>query len=384
MKDNDELELPGSLANLGDAVTPLPHQADGAPSARIEVKAGSAGPCLYFLVCADRTAGPLTGLFKLGIADCLALRYQQHQKVWGAFDLTRSALLRVGDRWDAGRLELALRDALGGSVTEGSPGAAKPWSSADFIARKSWRRYPGRPDEGYTEFYGVDCLERALTFTEQWLALCGDRLAGARLQRGIDPSECMLIPGSSNGAALPGLDRGPGLHERQRSRREQERAALEEQVVDKMTRALALALEYEGRVLWIDLRGWQQRRKEPLWFQADTGLVDLYFNPFDPASPDAAAGPRARFEDLLVPIVNWAASTKPERWRVVRSREVCSFCDLDDLRDSDVPHPLCTQALRLRVKHELSDLEHPLLAQYETLARRVQDRHLWRPPELGW
>ena len=351
--------------------------------------ANLAGSCLYFLVCAD-TTGNLAGLFKLGIADCLALRHQQHQKVWGAFDLPRSAVLRVGDRWEARRLELALRDALGGSVTEGSPGAAKPQTTEDFLTRKSWRRYPGRKDEGYTEFYAVECLDRALTFTEGWLDLCGARLADTRLQRGIDPAECALDLGIIGGTALIGRDRGPGLRERQRIRREREYTELEEQVVDRMSRTLALGQEYEERLLWVDLRGWQRRRKEPLWFRVDEGLVDLYFTRFDPAlsSTEAEPPPRSlaqtRFEDLLVPIVAKATCLNPESWRVVRSREVCVFDDLADFfSEPVVPHPTCTGALRLRVEHELSDLGHPLFAQYEALARRVENRHPWQQPELG-
>ncbi len=349
-----------------------------------------AGSCLYFLVCAD-TTGDLAGLFKLGIADCLGLRHQQHQKVWGAFDLPRSAVLRVGDRWEARRLELALRDALGGSVTEGGPGAAKPWSTADFLARKSWRRYPGRKDEGYTEFYAVECLERALVFTEGWLDLCRERLVGACLQRGINPAEGALGLGVDGGILLTGRDRGPGLRERQRVRREREYAELEEQVVDKMTRALALALEYEERLLWVDLRGWQRRRTEPRWFRVDEGLVDLHFTRFGPAAastdtePPSCSPAQAHFEELLMPITSKTACLHPEGWRVVRSREVCVFDDLADFfHEAAVLHPTYAGALRLRVEHRLSDLDHPLFAEYEALARRVQDRHPWRQPELGW
>ena len=77
---------------------------------------------LFFLVSAA-TSGPLTGLFKLGMAESFSLRSRQHRKRWGELDLRRSALLRGCDQREAYHLGSVLRDAFG---TPDLESAAKP------------------------------------------------------------------------------------------------------------------------------------------------------------------------------------------------------------------------------------------------------------------
>ena len=149
------------------------------------VDAGSESPnyCLYFLVCAAKS-GPLASLIKVGIADRFPIRYRQHTATWGLFDLSRSALLRVRNRREALDLERNLRNHFGDPVSENiAKAAGKTLTSEDFIAMGSWRRYPGRRDNGYTEFYAFDCLTRMLSHVEDWRTASDGRRTGTRLQK---------------------------------------------------------------------------------------------------------------------------------------------------------------------------------------------------------
>ena len=352
---------------------------------------GNATHYLYFLVCAA-SEGPLAGLFKLGVTDRLPARHQEHTRQWEAFDLGCSALLRAGSRREAQGLEYALRQLFGDPRAESQARArGQQLTSEDLIAAGSHRRHPGRRGQGYTEFYALKCLPDMLALVEEWVARRRTRGLDLCLVRGIDPADCASTP--VDGGKLPsaGCDRGLGLHARRRARRAQEERERQELAERRMGQILEFAWAHEERLFWVDLRHWHVPPSPgaPAGWGL-VGRVGLYFTPFDlsalrtgtdAAGEQSSCAARARFEQGIAPLIVPVGPSPPGQWRL-RPRPVCHFFDPVHLHPSLLPHPACAGTLLLRTEPFLEDPEHPLLAHYQTLARRVASRQRWEQPDL--
>ena len=179
---------------------------------------------LYFFVCAAAT-GDQRGLFKLGITNHLPTRYRCNTWIWDEFDLRHSALL-IGNEMDLRYLERYLKKHF-----------------------KKWRRYPGRADAGYTEFFAVECLAEMLTLvqaqSELWI--------GAHLRRGIDPAECGLVVRNDGCPPLTKEGRRE-LRARQDAAYQRAVETLRAQYEEIMAQVLVFALAHEQDLLWVDLR----------------------------------------------------------------------------------------------------------------------------------
>ena len=339
--------------------------------------------CLYFLVCGV-SEGPLAGLVKAGVADYLPARYQQHTRTWGSFDLDRSALVRTRSVREAEHLENALRKVFGNPVEESkAKKAGKTLTSKDFIALKSCRRYPGRKDDGCTEFFTVDCLDEMLRFAENWLAGRGERGAGAYLQRGINQADC----------ALPGRGdvRAPLLtKEERRKRREQQHAAsqrasekLRAQYEGIIALVLDLALTHERDIIWVDLSLWYKLRAGGVGAIAAWGLVDLYFDHVGPAPSTAEirSGRRSaaqlRREESFTPVAALVASMDSNEWHCTSGRSPGGACYLQERNNvlaGYLPHQSCADKPLLRLESGLFRPPYPLFEEFESLAQRVKNR----------
>ena len=303
--------------------------------------------CLYFLVCKAQT-GPLAGLFKLGVSDCLARRHHEHVRRWNEFDLSRSALVRADSRDEVQHLETTLRRTFGAPRLEaGAKAAGRTLASEELIAAGSFRRHPGQCAQGWTEFYAMECWEKMLETTEHLLARRGECKAGASLQRGITPADLApYLEADADCSLFP--DRGPGSGKRKQALRRQEWDESDTLVEAKVAEVLAFALAHESDLCWVNLHWWRFLRFSE-WFgsSSNEGLVDLYFDPCASTQAGTRHGSvhrpaaRIRFEENLARINPVAAPAQPRRWRWTRPQQV--FCLLDLL---DSCHTIAPPALR--------------------------------------
>ncbi len=379
------------LAGNGTALVTISQEGDGNAELPGCADAESSTYCLYFLVCAA-SDGPLAGLFKAGIADRFPIRYRQHAKTWGPFNLTRSALLRVRSRREAEHLERALRGFFGDPLAESRARAAGiTLTSEDFIAMGSWRRHPGRCDDGYTEFYDVGCLTEMLFYVEKWRTGCGGRRTGTRLQREINPADCAVATRADGSPRPLTIEARRELRAQRRAHQQRELKELDAQVEVRVGQLLDLALAYEKHLVWVHLRFWHWLRDLGRHgFSNVEGMVDLYFDGFGttPFGTDAdserRSAARVRFEADVAFIAAPLESARRCWWDWRRSGSVCSLREPDPLFPYLLPHPVCEGKPLLRLEPCLVDLNHPFLARFEALARRVESRHRWEQTKLCW
>ncbi len=356
-------------------------------------RVGSPRFCLYFLVCAA-TEGPLAGLVKMGITDGFAERHQEHTRVWGTFDLRRSALLRACSREEVLALETHLRRLYGDCGA-----GRRTWTrgrvptSEELIALGSWRRHPGSCAKGYTEFYALECLEAMLREVEHWLATRGQRSAGARWRRGISPAECSMRVRLADPRAT---------REQARALRENRQAATQ-RVAEQMRAAsnhlmaqvLAFALAHQEQLVGVDLRAWRQARATRDARQGKYGLVGLYFRPAertsgqDDASLESWRAAQAKLREDFVPMVALMKSIKansPGRRAIISNPlegvyTLVPGCSYDT---GCLPRPLRAETLCVCAGNRHADSFHPSFAALEGLARMVACRQVWRQADLRW
>ena len=312
-------------------------------------------------------------------------------RTWGAFDLGRSALLRAGSRREVERLETALRYHFGDPAAEAAARAqGRTLTSADFRAMGSSRRHPGRCDDGYTEFYTNRCFEAMFDLAQRSAGL-GEGRAAPRLIRGIDPAYCVWHGEGDPNSAPATRDHGPGSRAGLRARREQESNELEAKNSAKISQVLAVAQEYAEHLLWVDLRAWRERRDLNLPdLHSREGLVSLFFDGFRAAATggDAGAEPRSSwqiaFEARLAPILAPAVSSDPRGWLRTQA-EAVGVLQAPHERFHAVPrHLRGVDTLMLRIMVYPADLDHSLFAQFEALARRVENRRGHEQPDFPW
>ena len=332
--------------------------------------------CLYLLVCADPT-GPRTDTFKLGISSRLAQRYHKHTLNWRHFDLSRSVLFWARDRHEVQCLESAMRHVLGDAGAAGRSRAVGETHRPDGSpAPPTYRRDPGRRADGHTEFYSMGGFHTAVAFIEGWRGCRAERAEGSFVQRGIDPADLLLGPGSK-GAAITTPS----------AARLKAQAVTEADITEKVAALLDLALDYEANLRSVGLSGWRKAlaggpgvRRRCHW------LLSLYFAGFGPAPKRAApaiakrrelpcAPARRAFMERFKAISRPASGQIPTGWQ----REVISLDDLaydpnepvENLGFS-VNHDPDTLAVQLRPYYY--EPTRPFLARFEALARRVEAR----------
>lgn len=211
--------------------------------------------CLYFLVSAART-GPTTGLFKLGVTDCLPARYYQLTHAWDEFDLGRSVLLRSSNRREVRYLERALLFLFG------DPGILAGPDGCPAL-RASWWRDPGQRESGYKEWFDVGCLSEMLATVTYWLERRGARAADAHLLHGIDPVECAL-PARTDREYLLTREQRSEQRRAHFARRRRERAEHDAHIVKELPLVLYFAERIKptcsGPILTTGVLYWQQAR----------------------------------------------------------------------------------------------------------------------------
>lgn len=336
--------------------------------------------CLYFLVCKAET-GSLSGLFKLGISDCLARRHNEHRRHWEEFDFDRSVVVRAESREEVQHIETTLRHAYGAPKLEAMAKAAgRTLTSEELIAAGSCRRNPGRRAKGWTEFYTMECFGDAVETLEHLVGRRTGCKVDIYLQRGITLAELALDLAGSDDVPL-GPARGLGSATRKKAFLKRERDELDRRVEAKIGEVLDFAFAHEHDLRWVNLDWWHKSRAEGSFgVSSSKGLVDLYFGPFGSteAGIDAWSNRRSaaqvRFEESFACIDPVAAPIAPHRWRWIRPKQVCDLRPLHPNFDHQLPHPVCAGTLLLRVEPELSDLGHPLFGRFVALAQRAENR----------
>ncbi len=339
------------------------------------------GSYLYFLVSAARR-GPLAGAFKLGVAGSFAARYQQHTRVWkDRFDLSRSCLLRTDRRQEVQWLEKHLKRLFGEPGPDG----------------RSWRRDPGRRADGHTEWFELACLEPMLAQAEGAVALRSALGVRTQVIRGLGPADCALVGLAPDGTPLPPpLDSRAEPRALAHARRAQERAAEDAQAAALAGAALELAQCYDAHLLWVGLDVWRWHLAHPhlQTHRTDAGWADLYFGRFGP--PRALPQRRSADEPPPTPAQMGFEEACERRMAAAAPAEAgCSHqklepsCRLMDAVYStcgtasnerlvqalgSFPHPVCADALVLRLNFKQREAIHAFFPRFKALAERVESR----------
>ena len=374
------------------APTPVFQDIDQGTAPSVPGEADLLPYCLYFMVCAA-TEGPLKGLFKMGITNSLPNRHREHSRVWGAFDLARSIVLCAHSRREVVNLETSLRQLFGDCAAEDrAMTRGQVLTSEDFIAMGSWRRYPGRRDKGHTEFYTMAGFDPMVARAGEWLVTRGRRAAGARLQRGISPSECLT---HTQRATL--LLTRPELRELRAENRAAKQRFAEQVRVESgrlMTQVLTFAQAHEEYLLGVDLRFWRRVRTTRDAAQGKNGLVHLYFRTLDhwlyrddprlQAWIDAEWGLQQEFAPTSALLDTLEPPNLLRRGFVSRFREgVYTLAGGNSYPDGDhLPYPTPFGTVCVRVGNEYSDHFGPAFERFEELSRRAEGRWAWQQAEL--
>ena len=331
----------------------------------------------------------------MGVTNSLPIRHQEHTRVWGAFDLARSALVRARSRRDVLDLETHLRHLYGDcSGEDRARNRGRVLTSAEFIALGSWRRYPGRCDKGYTEFYAGEVQELMLTSVQEWLATRGRRAAGISLQRGISPDECATRTRLAN----PHLTRAESreLREGRRAAVRQWEARMRAGSDRLMAPVFAFALAYQEHLIGVDLRTWREARATRGSVRGKDLLACLYFRPLEDKlhrdDPRVQAWLNAQWDlqEKFAPVMALrkamiAEGCGPRNLAHGLGEGAGTQAGGDDYTAHHLPPPAPVEVTQVRVGNCYADPYSPWYERYEELARQTERHRVWnQQPDLRW